>query len=80
MNKTALDELIQWIDYDTKPIDCIFKAKQLLEKERQQILEALMFDRDNNFNEKDAEEYYKKNYTFEGQYENSNARIIGTNK
>lgn len=75
MNRTALDELIQWIDYDTKPIDCLIKAKQLLEKERQQIITAVMFNRDQNFNPQDAEDYFRKEYTFQGQYENSNARI-----
>lgn len=75
MNKTALDELIQWISYDTKPIECIYKAKELLEKEKQQIIDAVMFGRDQTFKSQDAEDYFRKEYTIQGQYENCNARI-----
>lgn len=74
MNKTALDELIQWINHDTKPIECIYKAKELLEKEKQQIINAVLFSRDQNFNIKEAEDYFKKKYTILGQYENYNEK------
>lgn len=74
MNMTALEELIQWIDYNSSPLDCIFKAKQLLEKEKQQIIDAVMFNRTEEFNLNEAENYFKKEYTMQGQYENCNAR------
>ncbi len=34
--QTALEQLIEWIDSDCTPMDCVMKAKELLKVERQQ--------------------------------------------
>ena len=37
---TALKQLIEWIDSDCTPMDCVMKAKELLKVEKQQIEDA----------------------------------------
>ena len=37
---TALEQLIEWIDSDCTPMDCVMKAKELLKVEKQQIEDA----------------------------------------
>ncbi|MCA2656611.1 MAG: hypothetical protein IM591_13960 [Chitinophagaceae bacterium] len=34
--QTALEQLIEWIDSDCTPMDCVMKAKELLKVEKQQ--------------------------------------------
>lgn len=34
---TALEQLIEWIDSDCTPMDCVMKAKELLKVEKEQI-------------------------------------------
>lgn len=38
---TAMQQFIQWIDSDCSPMDCIFKAKELLAIEKEQIKNSL---------------------------------------
>ena len=37
---TAMEQLINWIDSDCTPMDCVMKAKELLEMEKEQIMDA----------------------------------------
>ena len=38
---TPLEEFINWINSDCTPMDCVLKAKELLEKEKQVIVDAV---------------------------------------
>jgi hypothetical protein len=74
---TALEQLIEWIDSDCTPMDCVMKAKELLKVEKQQIMDACEagfdegydFEYDNDCNndgyaipESDSEGYYNRTY------------------
>lgn len=37
---TAMEHLINWIDSDCTPMDCVMKAKELLQMEKEQIMDA----------------------------------------
>jgi hypothetical protein len=37
---TAMEHLINWIDSDCTPMDCVMKAKELLQMEKEQIKDA----------------------------------------
>ena len=37
---TAMEQLIEWIDSNCTPMDCIMKAKELLKVEKEQIIKA----------------------------------------
>ena len=37
---TAMEHLINWIDSDCTPMDCVMKAKELLQMEKEQIMHA----------------------------------------
>lgn len=37
---TAMEQLINWIDSDCSPMDCVMKAKELLAMEKEQIIDA----------------------------------------
>ena len=41
-----MEQLIEWIDWDCTPMDCVMKAKELLKVEKEQIQDAW---RDGNF-------------------------------
>jgi hypothetical protein len=36
---TAMQHLINWIDSDCTPMDCVMKAKELLQMEKEQMFE-----------------------------------------
>jgi hypothetical protein len=40
---TAMQHLINWIDSDCTPMDCVMKAKELLQMEKEQIESAVIF-------------------------------------
>jgi len=73
--KTALDELIDWVDEYTimknhapTDLEVIKKAEKLKEKEKQHILNAVLFgaeqlcDNGEIENENRAEQYYNENF------------------
>ena len=35
-----MEQLIEWIDWDCTPMDCVMKAKKLLKVEKEQIQDA----------------------------------------
>jgi len=35
-----MEQLIEWIDWDCTPMDCVMKAKELLKVEKEQIQDA----------------------------------------
>jgi hypothetical protein len=37
---TAMEHLINWIDSDCTPMDCVLKAKELLQMEEDQIISS----------------------------------------
>ena len=53
---TAMEQLIEWIDSDCSPMDCIMKAKELLKVQKEQIITAHL----NGQAEFDKEEYRLK--------------------
>jgi hypothetical protein len=62
--QTALEQLIEWIDSDCTPMDCIMKAKELLKVENKQITDFA-----NDYADavmggclKRAEQYYTQTY------------------
>jgi hypothetical protein len=71
--QTALEQLIEWIDSDCTPMDCVMKAKELLKVEKQQKKDA--WDRGKYIGEsfpqkqiepeyeQDSEQYYTQTYT-----------------
>ena len=61
--KTAMQELIDWIecDNDNNVYDITDFAKELLEKEKEQIIEAWIAT-DNELQRLAAEEYYNQTY------------------
>jgi len=65
--KTIIQELIEWIEENcidgvTEPKEILFKAIELKEKEKQQIMDAYQYAEDVCYAESDftAEEYYNK--------------------
>ncbi len=73
--RTALDELIDWVDEFTHAkdhwptdIEVIKKAEKLKEKEKQQIINAVLYgaellcDSGEIENENRAEQYYNENF------------------
>jgi hypothetical protein len=74
-NKTALDELIDWVDeytimknYAPTDLEVIKKAEKLKEKEKEQIISAVLFgveqlcDGGDIENDNRAEQYYNQTY------------------
>jgi hypothetical protein len=64
---TALEQFIEWIDSDCTPMDCVMKAKELLQVEKQQI-ESAWKRGDGEHDEvadKLAKQYYTETYTNE---------------
>jgi len=66
MKNTAIQELIEFMSReDVRYVDqCVNKAKQLLEKERQQIIDAVKFGRDVDFDRyiNPPEQYYTETF------------------
>ena len=61
--QTAVEQLIEWIDSDCSPMDCIMKAKELLKVEKEQILGAYFQGSiDDGPNQNNAEQYYNETY------------------
>ncbi len=64
---TPLEELINWINSDCTPMDCVLKAKELLEKEKQVIVDAFIQGNRRVFydgtEEVLANDYYNNKYT-----------------
>ena len=62
--QTALEQLIEWIDSDCTPMDCVMKAKELLKVEKQQIMNAFDIRKvDIAFDKKTtSEQYYTETY------------------
>jgi hypothetical protein len=64
---TAMEHLINWIDSDCTPMDCVMKAKELLQMEKEQIKDAFVECWKSNIPEGiecklSAEEYYNETY------------------
>lgn len=62
---TAMEQLINWIDSDCSPMDCVMKAKELLAMEKEQIEEGYlqgMFARHIMRGEAQANKYYNETY------------------
>jgi len=61
---TAMEHLINWIDSDCTPMDCVMKAKELLKVEKQQIESAWkMGDGEGDkVADKLAKQYYTETY------------------
>jgi hypothetical protein len=66
---TAMEHLINWIDSDCTPMDCVMKAKELLQMEKEQIEMAfaksyLIGLAEVNYDDvnKASEQYYNENY------------------
>jgi len=64
---TAMEHLINWIDSDCTPMDCVMKAKELLQMEKEQIKDAFVECWKSNVPEGiecklSAEEYYNETY------------------
>ena len=60
---TAMEQLIEWIDSDCSPMDCVMKAKELLKVEKEQqfrffIAGQLSMEEGG----KDFEQYYNETY------------------
>jgi hypothetical protein len=71
---TAMEHLINWIDSDCTPMDCVLKAKELLQMEKEQIKDAFVECWQSNVPygiecKLDAEQYYNETYK---QQENDN--------
>jgi len=60
---TALKQLIEWIDSDCTPMDCVMKAKELLKVEKRQAFEYFKAGQ-NSMEEggKSFEQYYTQTY------------------
>ena len=59
--QTAMEQLIEWIDWDCTPMNCVMKAKELLKVEKEQIIQSritapLISTLD------EAEQYYNETY------------------
>ena len=67
--KTAMQQLIEWIDYTCTPLDCVMKAKELLEEEKRQIMEAWNdgFYGLESPETQSAEQYYNQTYNNENK-------------
>jgi hypothetical protein len=66
---TPLQELINWINSDCTPMDCVLKAKELLERERKTIIDAYSngfvegkWQTDGNDNIYHAKKYFNKKF------------------
>jgi hypothetical protein len=62
-----MQHLINWIDSDCTPMDCVIKAKELLQMEKEQIINArINGDENHSFNsmvrEEYANDYYNETY------------------
>ena len=64
-----MEHLINWIDSDCTPMDCVMKAKELLQMEKEQIEMAfaksyLIGLAEVNYDDvnKASEQYYNENY------------------
>jgi len=70
-NQTAMQELIKWANqYQGKMISAdqvILKAYKMLEKEKEQIINAWIAN-DNELQRLAAEQYYKQTYNNEKRY------------
>lgn len=79
--KTPMQQLIEWIDSTCTPLDCVMKAKELLEEEYRQITGAYVQGRMEghdlpygmaylsklNSSEQEAEQYYNQTYNNENK-------------
>jgi hypothetical protein len=66
---TAMEHLINWIDSDCTPMDCVMKAKELLQMEKEQIIKFAMHLHQVDMSKtgtdilmEEAEQYYNKTY------------------
>jgi hypothetical protein len=66
---TALEQLLEWIDSDCTPMDCVMKAKELLKLEKQQIIDAwndgdhaYFYSRETGRDFEDGEQYFNHIY------------------
>lgn len=62
---TAMQHLINWIDSDCTPMDCVLKAKELLQMEKEQIKDAHLIGLITSLEieaTKQAEQYYNETY------------------
>lgn len=61
---TAIEHLINWIDSDCTPMDCVMKAKELLQMEKEHIMMAYIEGRINQGlkQSKSSEQYYNETY------------------
>ena len=67
---TAMEQLIEWIDSDCTPMDCVMKAKELLKVEKEQIIKAWE-DGKGSFSTRQAEQYYNEVYGGQGSPDTS---------
>ncbi len=78
--QTALEQLIEWIDSDCNPMDCVMKAKELLKVEKQQITDFADDYADAVMGGclKRAEQYYNETYKIE-QHDQTLQRLFPRN-
>ena len=75
---TAMEQLIEWIDSDCTPMDCVMKAKELLKVEKEQMLNVFQESRLTHpmigFKHQTFLEYYNETYGGQGSPDTTNTQ------